>query len=304
MSLDFLDEFEAANDVAIAAHGGGTAPGPRRELRELADGLEQRHYDVIGLALIAAAVYLAFVLYMGWDGGRVGAWLATALENAAGRVAYVVPIALAAWGGALIARPSCVRPALNAGGILVLAALLLAFAAETAGLGPERPNRHDFFEQRFMVEHGGAVGEALYWASTTLFQRLGAHILAVLMLVSGTLLLTGTTVAGFLGQPGGRCAEPGRAPATSPARFAPSAGRRPTPGARRPARRSRSRAPTRPSRSPPSSATRPRRSPRGRGRRRRTATESAGTISPPRTPPARDESERGSGRRSPRGGGR
>ena len=43
---------------------------------------------MIGLALIAAAVYLAFVVYMGWDGGRVGAWLATALENAAGRVAY------------------------------------------------------------------------------------------------------------------------------------------------------------------------------------------------------------------------
>ena len=158
---------------------------------------------MIGLALIAAAVYLAFVLYMGWDGGRVGAWLATALENAAGRVAYVVPVALGAWGGALIARPLLRAPtALNAGGILVLAALLLAFAAETAGLGPERPNRHDFFEQRFMVEHGGAVGEALYWASTTLFQRLGAHILALLMLVSGTLLLTGTTVAGVVGATG------------------------------------------------------------------------------------------------------
>jgi S-DNA-T family DNA segregation ATPase FtsK/SpoIIIE len=176
---------------------------PRRELRELADGLEQRHLDVLGLALIAAGVYLAFVLYLGWDGGRVGGWLATALENAAGRVAYVVPIALAAWGGALIARPWLRAPtALNAGGILVLAALLLAFAAETAGLGPDRPNRHEFFEQRYMIEHGGAAGEALYWASTTLFQRLGAHILALLMLISGTLLLTGTTVAGFLGATG------------------------------------------------------------------------------------------------------
>jgi DNA segregation ATPase FtsK/SpoIIIE, S-DNA-T family len=176
---------------------------PQRELRELADGLQQRHYDVLGLALIAAGVYLAFVLYMGWDGGRVGGWTQSALENAAGRVAYVVPIALTAWGGALIARPLLRAPtALNAGAILVLAALLLAFAAETAGLGPERPNRHDFFEQRFMVEHGGAVGEALYWASTTLFQRLGAHILAVLMLVSGTLLVTGTTVAGLLGATG------------------------------------------------------------------------------------------------------
>ncbi len=176
---------------------------PRRELRELAAGLEQRHYDVIGLVLVAAGAYLAFVLYAGWDGGKVGGWLGTGLEHAAGRVAYVVPVALAAWGAALIARPLIEAPtALNAGGVLLLAALLLAFAAETAGLGPDRPNRHDFFEQRYMLEHGGYLGEALYWASTSLFQRLGAHILALLMGASGLLLVTGTTVAGFLGATG------------------------------------------------------------------------------------------------------
>ena len=49
-----------------------------------------------------------------------------------------------------------------------------------------------------MVAHGGAVGEGLYWASTTLFQRLGAHILVVLLFVSGVLLLTGTTLASVL----------------------------------------------------------------------------------------------------------
>ncbi len=176
---------------------------PRAELRRFTDGLDQRHYDVIGLALVAAGTYLAFVLYLGWDGGRVGAWLATGLEHAAGRVAYFVPVALAGWGAALIARPLLrTRAALNAGGILLLAGLLLGFAAETAGLGPDRPPRGEFFEPRFMVEHGGAVGEALYWASTTLFQRLGAHILATLMLISGALLLTGTTVAGLLGATG------------------------------------------------------------------------------------------------------
>ncbi|HEX2127654.1 MAG TPA: DNA translocase FtsK 4TM domain-containing protein [Solirubrobacterales bacterium] len=172
-------------------------------MRELVDKLEQRHFDVIGLVLIAAAVYLAFVLYMGWDGGRVGGWISTALENAAGQVAYVVPIALAGWGAALIARPLLRAPsALNAGAILVLAGLLLAFAAQTVGLGPDRPVRHDYFEQRFMLEHGGAFGEALYWASTSLFQRLGAHIIAVLLLVSGALLLTGTTISQILGNAG------------------------------------------------------------------------------------------------------
>ena len=175
----------------------------RREPRELIERLDQRHYDVIGLALVAAGVYLAFVLYLGWDGGRAGAWLADALALVAGQVAYFVPIALAGFGGALISRPLLrAGTALNAGAILLITGLLLAFAAETAGLGPDHPNRHDYFQHKFMVEHGGAVGEALYWASTTLFQRIGAHILALLMAISGVLLLTGTTVAGALGTTG------------------------------------------------------------------------------------------------------
>ncbi len=175
----------------------------RRGWRELGEGLEQRHLDVLGLALVAAAIYLAFVIYLGWDGGRVGSWLETGLENAAGQVTYLVPVALFAGGAVLIARPMLNAPsALNAGGILVIAALLLAFAAETAGLGPESPSRQGYFDQRFMIEHGGAVGEALYWSAATLFQRIGAHILALLLLISGALLLTQTTIAGMLGATG------------------------------------------------------------------------------------------------------
>ena len=154
---------------------------------------------MVGLCLVAAGVYLGCVLYAGWDGGPVGEWLQRALENAAGRIAYVVPLALAGWGMALVMRPFIAAPgALNAGAVLVLASLLLAFAAQTVGLGPGHPARHGYFEQRFFAVHGGAAGEALYWAATTLFQRLGAQVLAVLMFVSGLLLLTGTTVASLL----------------------------------------------------------------------------------------------------------
>jgi S-DNA-T family DNA segregation ATPase FtsK/SpoIIIE len=175
----------------------------RRDARALAERLEQRHLDLIGLGLVAVGVYLGFVLYVGWDGGPVGEWLKRALENAAGRIAYVAPLALAGWGLALVMRPFLAAPgALNAGGVLVLASLLLAFAAQTAGLGPEHPVRHGYFEQRFFTAHGGATGETLYWAATTLFQRLGAQILAVLMFASGLLLLTGTTVAGSLSRAG------------------------------------------------------------------------------------------------------
>jgi S-DNA-T family DNA segregation ATPase FtsK/SpoIIIE len=179
-------------------------PDARRRAREVFDGLEQRHFDLIGLIMVAAGVYCAFVLYLEWDGGQVGSWLETALAYSVGRVEYVVPLALFGLGLALIARPMLRAPrALNVGVVLVLLALLLAFSAETLGLGPDRPARHGYFEPRFYTEHGGAIGEALYWASTTLFQRLGAQILAVLMLLSGALLLTGTTIANIVASAGG-----------------------------------------------------------------------------------------------------
>jgi S-DNA-T family DNA segregation ATPase FtsK/SpoIIIE len=170
-------------------------------------GLEQRHLDLIGLGLVAAAVYLGGVLFLGWDGGRVGGATETGLSYAAGSVANLVPVALAGIGLALLLRPFVPYPgALNAGAICVLAGVLLAYAAGTGGLGPERPVRQGYFEPDFFTEHGGAVGETLYWAVATLFQRPGAHILAVLLFVAGLLLLSGGTVSGLVR----RAAELGR----------------------------------------------------------------------------------------------
>ena len=175
------------------------APKPRKSPREVVAGLEQRHLDLIGLGLIAVAVYLGCVLYVGWDGGPVGDSLKQALTDATGRVAYLVPIAVAVWGAGLMMRPMIKAPgAFNAGAILIVASLLLAFAAETAGLGPSHPVRHGYFHQPFYSVHGGVLGEGLYWAATSLFHRLGAQILAVLMFVSGVLLITQTTVSSLL----------------------------------------------------------------------------------------------------------
>ncbi|HEY8467744.1 MAG TPA: DNA translocase FtsK [Solirubrobacterales bacterium] len=168
-------------------------------LRAAVGGLEQRHYDLIGLALVASGVYCAFVLYLDWDGGPVGEGIVTALEYAVGKLAFLAPIALFAGGVALIARPMIDAPrALGAGAALILLAIALALAAETLGLGPDRPARHGYFEPRFYRTHGGILGETLYWASTQLFQRLGAQILAVLLLIWGALLASGTTIASLL----------------------------------------------------------------------------------------------------------
>ena len=110
-----------------------------------------------------------------------------------------MPVLLAGCGLALIMRPFIPSPgALNAGVGFLVCGLLLAFAAQTAGLGPEKPIRDGYFEPSFFEEHGGAFGEALYWSASTLFQDLGAHIIAVLFIVAGLLLATGGSIAGGL----------------------------------------------------------------------------------------------------------
>ena len=52
----------------------------------LPQGLEQRHLDLIGLFLIAAGVYLSFVLFFGWEGGKVGYGIETGLDYLFGDV--------------------------------------------------------------------------------------------------------------------------------------------------------------------------------------------------------------------------
>jgi S-DNA-T family DNA segregation ATPase FtsK/SpoIIIE len=181
-------------------------PSPRRggaaarKSRALPAELEQRHLDLIGLGLLAAALYLGFVLYAGWDGGLGGAGLEVALTWTGGAVAYAVPMLLAGCGLALVVRPLLRFPGtINAGAILLVAGLLLAFAAGTAGLGPDEPARGELFDPDFFTAHGGALGEALYWATTTLFQTVGAHIIAFLLIVSGVLLLSGRPLIGLIG---------------------------------------------------------------------------------------------------------
>ncbi len=179
----------------------GKKPAARKPAPVLARPreLEQRHLDLIGLGLLAAALYLGFVLYAGWDGGLGGSGLEVGLTWTAGAVSYAVPMLLAGCGLALVTRPLMRYPgSVNAGAILLVAGLLLAFAAETGGLGPNSPVRGDLFDPDYFTAHGGVLGESLYWASTTLFQRVGAHIIAVLMVLSGILLLSGRPLVSLL----------------------------------------------------------------------------------------------------------
>ena len=100
--------------------------------------LSQRQLDLIGLGLIALGAFLATVLYFGWAGGKVGAGMSDGLRFAFGAIAYVVPVAVIAAGAILVLRPvlPTTRPFLP-GALCLFAALTLALAAGTLGLGPE-----------------------------------------------------------------------------------------------------------------------------------------------------------------------
>ena len=68
-------------------------------------GIDQRYLDLIGLALVAVATYLFYVLYLGWDGGRVGRRPRARSAMWPAACAVVVPLALAGAGVALVLRP-------------------------------------------------------------------------------------------------------------------------------------------------------------------------------------------------------
>jgi DNA segregation ATPase FtsK/SpoIIIE, S-DNA-T family len=78
--------------------------------------LEQRHLDLIGLLLLAFGVYLAFVLFFGWEGGKVGYGVETGLVYLFGKVgARIFTVLLLSVGGMLLTGTSVSSLAQGAG---------------------------------------------------------------------------------------------------------------------------------------------------------------------------------------------
>src|SRR5215203_4741485 len=70
-------------------------------------GLEQRHIDLIALGLVAFGVYLVFVLFFGWEGGKVGYGAETALTYLFGQIgARIFTVLLLVVGGMLLTGTS------------------------------------------------------------------------------------------------------------------------------------------------------------------------------------------------------
>ena len=160
--------------------------------------LEQRHWDLVGLALVAFAAFFACVFYLSWAGGQVGEALADGILFCFGAVGYLAPVALFATGALLVVRPmlAAVHP-FRTGAVCLVAALTLGLAAGSLGLGPGDTPRDGFLDPDYLEHHGGLVGESLFWVSAKLFSEAGSHILFVFLLLAGVLLLTGASIAGI-----------------------------------------------------------------------------------------------------------
>jgi DNA segregation ATPase FtsK/SpoIIIE, S-DNA-T family len=79
---------------------------PKGGLR-MPPGLDQRHLDLIALFLVAFGVYLVFVLFFGWEGGKVGYGAETALTYLFGEVgARIFTILLLLVGGMILTGTS------------------------------------------------------------------------------------------------------------------------------------------------------------------------------------------------------
>jgi len=76
-------------------------------LLRLPAGLEQRHLDLIALFLVAFGAYLVFVLFFGWEGGKVGYGVETGLAYLFGTIgARIFTVLLLMVGGMLLTGTS------------------------------------------------------------------------------------------------------------------------------------------------------------------------------------------------------
>ncbi len=160
--------------------------------------LSQNQRDVLGLGLVAVGVFMGFVLYGHWNGGKVGQGLSSALGWCFGEARALAPAAFIIGGSALLfAQFMPTRRPLRTGGLCLFAAVTLALAAGTLGISSGTPDDANSgqWSSAFLQSHGGVLGQGLYWVAHRLVQTVGVDILVVFLLVVGVVLLTGLSLA-------------------------------------------------------------------------------------------------------------
>ena len=139
-----------------------------------------QHNELLGLGLCALGLILCAILYLGFDGGAVGSWLADGLEAVLGGAAYALPLALVAVGGLMLGRSDLldVRPFRLGLGVGFLGLMTL--------LGRD----------------GGIVGLAIGGLLAALIGDTGAAIVGATLLLGGALLVSGASTGAILRRTG------------------------------------------------------------------------------------------------------
>jgi DNA segregation ATPase FtsK/SpoIIIE, S-DNA-T family len=135
-----------------------------------------QHPELLGLALVAFGLFLATVLWAGWNGGYVGGWVGDAFQALVGGLAFALPLALVIVGGLMVGRSDLVDVRPFRTGLFVFAlGLLLTLGSE-----------------------GGYLGSGLSDALGFALGGTGVAIVGVLCLLAGALLLTGASAGALL----------------------------------------------------------------------------------------------------------
>jgi S-DNA-T family DNA segregation ATPase FtsK/SpoIIIE len=154
---------------------------PARVKKKTRKTRSHHHPELWGLGMAAVGCVLATVLWLGWDGGSAGSWVADGLRDVLGAAAYAVPFVLIVLGSLMLVRSALVdlRPFRTG---LVVGAIGLMIA-----LGRD---------------HGGVVGQALGGGLAGVVGETGAVIVGVALFLAGALLVSGASAGALLRRSG------------------------------------------------------------------------------------------------------
>jgi len=68
----------------------------------------RQHHELTGLGLLGLGLFLATILYLGWNGGTVGGGIADGFSAVVGDGAYVAPIVCLVLGALMVTRSELV----------------------------------------------------------------------------------------------------------------------------------------------------------------------------------------------------
>ena len=135
------------------------------------------HPELIGLGLVAIGLFLASLLYLGWEGGVAGEKVESGLRDVIGSAAYAAPLALVVVGGLMLFRSALldVNP-FRTGLVITTIGLMVTLGGD----------------------QGGAVGNALGGGVAKLLGGTGSVLLGLTALLAGGLMLSGASYGAVL----------------------------------------------------------------------------------------------------------